>query len=70
MCKNPICAMYYVLLLYTGIRPEETKKERDEARRSLHVKGAYSAQELFDHHRGIDCTHTQAHKLVLTTRGS
>lgn len=35
-----------------GIRPEEIKKERDQSMRNLHLKGAYSAQELFDQHRG------------------
>lgn len=44
--------MFILVVLSAGVRPEDTKKERDEARRSLHVKGAYTAQELFDHHRG------------------
>ena len=35
----------------SGIRPDDIKKERDQALRNLHIKGAYSAQELFDHHR-------------------
>ncbi|XP_019854428.1 PREDICTED: nuclear factor 1 C-type-like isoform X2 [Amphimedon queenslandica] len=34
-----------------GIRPEDIKKEREHSLRNLHVKGAYSAQELFDQHR-------------------
>ena len=42
-----------VLLLSEGIRPDDIKKEREENLRYLHIKGAYSSQELFDHHRGI-----------------
>jgi hypothetical protein len=35
----------------SGIRPEDIKKEREQSLRNLHIKGAYSAQELFDQHR-------------------
>ena len=54
------CLQYYVSCnncihcpcsLPTGIRPEDIKKEREQSSRNLHVKGAYSAQELFDQHR-------------------
>lgn len=37
-----------------AIRPEDIKKEREQSLRNLHIKGAYSAQELFDQHRGIE----------------
>ncbi len=42
-----------------GIRPDDIKKEREENLRYLHIKGAYSSQELFDHHRGM---HNGYHK--------
>ena len=47
-----VMTTFVIFLFGVGIRPEEIKKERDQSLRNLHLKGAYSAQELFDQHRG------------------
>ena len=44
------CSVYY----YTGVKREEDLKVREKTLQSLRIKGAFTAQELYDGHRGTE----------------